>query len=1019
MRPELRRMRNRESNRLIVICLVIIMVLPASWCAAAPKSPSGTPLYPRAAPDHNASLTISNLTTCQKDNVVAFNDGIELERSNSYVGQQEFGLSYNSTYSITNQVAAYSNGEYVIVWVESQPNYVILGQRYSKDGNKIGNQLNVNNPGFDVYGISIVVNSRDELILAFWEYGATSSEVYFRRYDKDLNPIGAKTQVSAAAFKKESPSVALGPNDVFAITWAQVNTLSIREIHAQRYAADGTKSGGEILVSSLATMCNSPRIAIDNNSTTVITWYDTDYNMSSNIYNTYAQWYNPSGDPIGGNVKVTPQNSDLRTNPKVVADDQGGFFIAWANATTPSSNVNGQWYDSRGNRSTNGPTEILDAYLPSVAMVAGGLPLIAYVALSSRSVYLQAVDRQGGLSGGRIPVMTLPLVRGSSPELAADSLFNIMMTWSDNRNTTNDLFAMYFQRPYVASGKMVTSDLSPDWLYAWTHFTGSSVLGIGSTLTFDYSTDAGASWQPVPGNGSLAAAGGSPLRIRANLGTSNPAYSPSLKSLVLSYVANHPPVIAPHENSTVWKNSPQTVQALATDTDSDPLTYNWTQQSGPSLVLSGQGTATLGFTPNRSGAYVFRLVVNDGYADSLAAFVNYTVDNKPPVAALAASATTPFVGVAVIFNASGSSGVDDNITAYNFRFGDGSESGWGPNATASHAYASPGSYNASASARDEEGNESASQPVVINVTLNNVPRLTVTSPKEGQTYNGSALAVTFTVENLVVATGSSHIHYQLDGQGEVMWFSPSSFSLTNLTDGKHLLKVYLADANHTRLPNPEAYVQVNFTVQLPPMPDLAVTGSDIKLKPQSPKEGETVTITATIYNVGQVDVGAFTVRFLVDGTALPDQSVVTLGKGSNIVREATWKATAGSHTIKVVIDPANSVNEAGKANNEASVNLSVAKKPAPAAEFPWMLIGVILVLVVVVAVLAAVMLMRRKKPVTVMPYQSPPAYAPVQAPPPYPSSPQAPPQTPMQPQQNPPPPPFSPPQQPPPVPPPS
>ena len=254
-----------------------------------------------------------------------------------------------------------------------------------------------------------------------------------------------------------------------------------------------------------------------------------------------------------------------------------------------------------------------------------------------------------------------------------------------------------------------------------------------------------------------------------------------------------------------------------------------------------------------------------------------------------------------------------------------------------------------------------------------------------------AVAVTFTVENFVVASGSSHIHYQLDTAGEVMWYSLSPFNLTNLTDGKHLLKVYLADANHTRLPDPEAFVQLNFTVQLPPLPptpDLAITGSDVKVTPVSPKEGETVTITATVFNTGQADTGAFTVRFLVDGKTILDDSVLTLAKGANIVREAKWKATGGLHTIKVVIDPANIVNETGKANNEASLNLSVAKKPAPAAEFPWVIIAVVLVAVVAAAA-AAVMLMRRKKPVEVIQYQPTPAQAPPQFPPPPAAPPQA------------------------------
>ena len=88
----------------------------------------------------------------------------------------------------------------------------------------------------------------------------------------------------------------------------------------------------------------------------------------------------------------------------------------------------------------------------------------------------------------------------------------------------------------------------------------------------------------------------------------------------------------------------------------------------------------------------------------------------------------------------------------------------------------------------------------------------VAGPKEGQTYNATSLSVDFLASNFVISLTGGHIHYQLDTRGEVMWFSLSSFTLTNLTDGKHLLKVYLADANHTRMANPEASVQVTFTL---------------------------------------------------------------------------------------------------------------------------------------------------------------------------------------------------------------
>jgi PKD repeat protein len=435
---------------------------------------------------------------------------------------------------------------------------------------------------------------------------------------------------------------------------------------------------------------------------------------------------------------------------------------------------------------------------------------------------------------------------------------------------------------------------------------------------------------------------------------------------------------------TVNKRTPVNITANATDADGDPLAFSWIQIAGPGVAINGTQTPNLTFVPTVSGHYGFEVTVSDGFVESTSDIVNITVINADPVAILTVPRTSATVGEQVVFNASGSSDVDDSIISYDFHFGDGSESGWGPSPVAVHTYGATGNYTSNVSVRDEEGRENTSAPVVITVAPPPVPipKLALTVPKEGDKTNATTLQVMFTVENFTVSTTGGHIHYQLDNLTEVMWFSLSPFTLVNLTDGMHLLKVYLADANHTRLPNPEAFVQVNFTVQLPPMADLAVLAADLKLGPSSPKDGDTVTISATVHNIGDLDAGAFAVRFFVDGTALPDQNVVLLAKGGSTVVQAKWKATSGSHAIVVRLNPGGSLQESSTANNEVSKTVNVEKKAA-AAEFPWLLVTAVVIVLVVVLLLAAVM-MTRKKPTVVIPYQPPPAQAPVavQAPPP-------------------------------------
>jgi hypothetical protein len=182
------------------------------------------------------------------------------------------------------------------------------------------------------------------------------------------------------------------------------------------------------------------------------------------------------------------------------------------------------------------------------------------------------------------------------------------------------------------------------------------------------------------------------------------------------------------------------------------------------------------------------------------------------------------------------------------------------------------------------------------------------------------------------------------------------------------------------------------------------------MSPQHPKEGDTVTFKATIRNIGQADVTSFRWRYLIDMVASSDQVANYLSKGSTLAGEFKWKAKAGSHTFRIFLDPDNNITEASRANNEAGITFTVAKKEATADFMMPML--VIIIVVVLMAVIAAVMLKRRKKPVTVIQYQPPPAQ-PALAPPPQPQAP------PAMPPSQPPMPPSLPPQAPPPIPPPS
>lgn len=95
----------------------------------------------------------------------------------------------------------------------------------------------------------------------------------------------------------------------------------------------------------------------------------------------------------------------------------------------------------------------------------------------------------------------------------------------------------------------------------------------------------------------------------------------------------------------------------ATDPNSDPITYGWSQLSGPAVTLSGANTASASFTAPQVAAntqLTFRLTANDGRGgidtDDIVVTVDDVVVNNPPVAGagidqtVAASATVTLQG---------------------------------------------------------------------------------------------------------------------------------------------------------------------------------------------------------------------------------------------------------------------------------------------------------------------------------------------------------------------------------------
>lgn len=131
---------------------------------------------------------------------------------------------------------------------------------------------------------------------------------------------------------------------------------------------------------------------------------------------------------------------------------------------------------------------------------------------------------------------------------------------------------------------------------------------------------------------------------------------------------------------------------------------------------------------------------------------------------------------------------------------------------------------------------------------------------------------------------------------------------TEVPNGSHTLEANVtADGNDTDPSNDVATVTVDIG------PDLIV--NSVSAEPDSPAEGDEVTLEAEVENDGPHDASSFDVSFVVNGTTVGTPTVQPLGSGSKVTVEATWTAKPGQHPVTVTADAAGTVDEVHEDNN--------------------------------------------------------------------------------------------------------
>jgi subtilase family serine protease len=189
---------------------------------------------------------------------------------------------------------------------------------------------------------------------------------------------------------------------------------------------------------------------------------------------------------------------------------------------------------------------------------------------------------------------------------------------------------------------------------------------------------------------------------------------------------------------------------------------------------------------------------------------------------------------------------------------------------------------------------------------------------------GDMVTFTVTVKNQGGAGSDyTHVNYYIDdSQVSSDYIEPISANTTDnqtftwtAIAGEHVIKAFV-DFINTVSESDETNNEKSITLT-PIGPDLIVESID--WSHNDPPVGETVTFTVTVQNNGGSRADASLVHIYIDDTPRGYQDIPETDPGTKIIRTFDWKVTAGTHSIRAVIDEANLIAETNETNNETLI----------------------------------------------------------------------------------------------------
>jgi Dockerin type I domain len=238
-------------------------------------------------------------------------------------------------------VASSPASGFVVVWQTTPPATSVFGQRYDSLGAPLGTRFQVSLAYPALAAHPVVAAQPGGGFVVVWVGDSTFDAnygvfgiLYSSTGAQATAPFGVNTFTTG---DQSSPSVAADSAGKFVVVWqSNGQDGSSTGIFGQRFSSAGAKVGPEFQVNSYTTGPQTyPRVAWETSGGFLVTWESLGvgpfgtHSQDRSGLGVFAQRYDSTGAPVGGEFFVNTYTSNNQSNPALAAGTAGSFLIVW------------------------------------------------------------------------------------------------------------------------------------------------------------------------------------------------------------------------------------------------------------------------------------------------------------------------------------------------------------------------------------------------------------------------------------------------------------------------------------------------------------------------------------------------------------------------------------------------------------------------------------------------------------------------------------------------------------------